>query len=77
MKFKISELFYSAQGEGRFVGVPSVFMRTFGCNFKCEGFGCKTGEVSTERSHLWFAELPSHSCQAFLSLVIEFRVDLA
>jgi organic radical activating enzyme len=52
MKFKISELFYSAQGEGRFVGVPSVFMRTFGCNFKCEGFGCKPGEVSTEREQV-------------------------
>ena len=39
MKLKISELFYSAQGEGRFVGVPSVFLRTFGCNFQCAGFG--------------------------------------
>jgi organic radical activating enzyme len=52
MKFKISEIFYSAQGEGRFVGVPSVFLRTFGCNFKCEGFGCKPGEVSTEREQV-------------------------
>ena len=48
MKLKISELFYSAQGEGRFVGVPSVFLRTFGCNFTCAGFGCKPGEKSTE-----------------------------
>jgi len=48
MKLKISELFYSAQGEGRFVGVPSVFLRTFGCNFTCSGFGCKPGEVSKE-----------------------------
>jgi hypothetical protein len=52
MKFKISEIFYSAQGEGRFVGVPSVFLRTFGCNFKCEGFGCKPGEKSTERTEI-------------------------
>jgi len=48
MKLKISELFYSAQGEGRFVGVPSVFLRTFGCNFTCSGFGCKPGEASKE-----------------------------
>jgi 7-carboxy-7-deazaguanine synthase len=47
MKLKISELFYSAQGEGRFVGVPSVFLRTFGCNFTCAGFGCRPGERST------------------------------
>jgi organic radical activating enzyme len=48
MKLKVSELFYSAQGEGRFVGVPSVFLRTFGCNFTCSGFGCAPGTKSTE-----------------------------
>lgn len=48
MKFKASEIFYSAQGEGRYVGVPSVFLRMFGCNFTCAGFGCKPGERSTE-----------------------------
>ena len=40
-KLKVSEIFYSAQGEGRFIGVPSVFLRTFGCNFTCGGFGMK------------------------------------
>lgn len=34
-----TELFYSIQGEGRFVGVPSVFLRLFLCNFQCHGFG--------------------------------------
>ena len=38
-KIRYSEIFYSVQGEGRFVGVPSVFLRTFGCNFHCHGFG--------------------------------------
>jgi organic radical activating enzyme len=47
-KIKIAELFYSIQGEGRFMGVPSVFLRTFGCNFKCAGFGMPRGELSTE-----------------------------
>jgi organic radical activating enzyme len=46
-KIKVSEVFYSLQGEGRFVGVPSVFLRTYGCNFTCRGFGCKPGETST------------------------------
>ena len=50
MKLKVSEMFYSLQGEGRFVGVPSVFLRTFGCNFKCEGFGMPRGEASQERN---------------------------
>jgi 7-carboxy-7-deazaguanine synthase len=47
-KIKIAELFYSVQGEGRYMGVPSVFLRTFGCNFKCAGFGMPRGELSTE-----------------------------
>jgi len=47
MKIKVSEIFYSLQGEGRFVGVPSVFLRTYGCNFTCSGFGCAPGEKST------------------------------
>ena len=47
-KLKIAELFYSIQGEGRYMGVPSVFLRTFGCNFKCAGFGMPRGELSTE-----------------------------
>ena len=32
---KISELFYSLQGEGTLLGVPSFFIRTTGCNLRC------------------------------------------
>ena len=77
MKLKISELFYSAQGEGRFVGVPSVFLRTFGCNFTCAGFGCAPGAKSTEADdvakniHLYkdFLDLPlvNTGCDSYAS----------
>ena len=77
MKIKVSELFYSLQGEGRFVGVPSVFLRTYGCNFTCSGFGCKPGEKSTgaddvsEVVHLYnrFEELPlvETGCDSYAS----------
>jgi len=52
MKLRYSEAFYSLQGEGKFVGVPSVFLRTFGCNFRCKGFSMTDDEresVKNER----------------------------
>jgi organic radical activating enzyme len=77
MKIKVSEIFYSLQGEGRFVGVPSVFLRTYGCNFTCSGFGCKPGEKSTgadevaEMVHMYptFNDLPlvETGCDSYAS----------
>lgn len=35
MRYRINEIFYSIQGEGRFTGVPTVFVRFSGCNINC------------------------------------------
>lgn len=32
---KIAEIYHTIQGEGKLVGVPSVFIRTSGCNLRC------------------------------------------
>jgi len=82
-KLKVAELFYSIQGEGRFMGVPSVFLRTFGCNFKCAGFGMPKGQLSTEVEdiaqvvHMFnnYEELPlvSTGCDSYASWDPRFK----
>lgn len=82
-KIKVSELFYSIQGEGRYQGVPSVFLRTFGCNFKCPGFGLPWGEKTTEvepiiknlDKYKSYKDLPlvSTGCDSYAAVYPEFK----
>ena len=80
-KIKIAELFYSIQGEGRYMGVPSVFLRTFGCNFKCAGFGMPRGDLSQEANNInpeqftRYEELPlvSTGCDSYASWDPRFK----
>ena len=80
-KLKVAELFYSIQGEGRYMGVPSVFLRTFGCNFKCEGFGMPKGKKSEEYIHInpdkyaTYKDLPlvSTGCDSYASWDPRFK----
>jgi len=41
MRIRYSEIFYSFQGEAEMAGVPAVWLRFFGCNLNCHGFGQK------------------------------------
>lgn len=82
-KIKVAELFYSIQGEGRYMGVPSVFLRTFGCNFTCKGFGMPRGKLSKEADKIaerisefkFYHELPlaSTGCDSYASWHPAFR----
>jgi organic radical activating enzyme len=80
-QIKVSELFYSIQGEGRYMGVPSVFLRTYGCNFKCAGFGMPKGELSSEREevnpedHKEYGNLPlvTTGCDSYASWDPRFK----
>jgi len=65
------------------MGVPSVFLRTFGCNFTCSGFGMPRGELSVERDNVEeriaefkdYRELPlvSTGCDSYASWDPRFK----
>jgi 6-pyruvoyltetrahydropterin 2'-reductase len=80
-KIKVAELFYSLQGEGQYLGTPSIFLRTFGCNFECAGFGMPRGHLSQERfainpeEHKAYEDLPlvHTGCDSYASWDPRFK----
>ena len=58
---RIAEIFYSIQGEGLLAGVPSIFIRTSGCNLRCHW--CDTPYAS------WKPEGPEMSIEEILKKI--------
>ena len=46
----ISEIFYSIQGGSELTGVPSVFIRTSGCNLRCNGCDTDANRTATAKA---------------------------
>ncbi|HET7008979.1 MAG TPA: 7-carboxy-7-deazaguanine synthase QueE [Candidatus Binatia bacterium] len=61
---RISEIFYSIQGEGRLIGVPSVFIRTSGCNLRCRW--CDTPYTS------WAPEGKNRTVKSILAEIAQY-----
>ena len=59
---KISELFFSIQGEGELTGVPSVFVRTSGCNLRCRWCDTKYASWKPEGEHVTINDLLDKVC---------------
>lgn len=86
-KIKVAELFYSLQGEGYHVGVPSVFLRVFGCNLRCpmygthvqpndKGYNAEVVEIiDTLKNYRTYGELPlvKTGCDSYASVYPEFK----
>lgn len=89
-KFQLAEPpFYTIQGEGLYTGVPSVFLRMFGCNFRCKGFNRQLTSVPINEKcnpevakiinnidqYKSIDELPlvSTGCDSYLAIYPEFK----
>ena len=59
---KISELFFSIQGEGELTGVPSVFVRTSGCNLRCRWCDTKYASLKPEGENVTINDLLDKVC---------------
>lgn len=84
---RVLEVFKSLQGEGIYVGVPSIFIRFFGCNFRCRKFGRSADEVidgpnpevaeiiKNIGQYKTLAELPlvKTGCDSYSSIYPEFK----
>jgi len=64
---RIAEIFHSIQGEGLLAGVPSIFIRTSGCNLRCHW--CDTPYAS------WKPEGPEMSIEEILKKISEWNCD--
>jgi 7-carboxy-7-deazaguanine synthase len=64
---RIAEIFHSIQGEGLLTGVPSIFIRTSGCNLRCHW--CDTPYAS------WKPEGPEISIEEILKKLTEWNCD--
>ena len=64
---RIAEIFHSIQGEGLLAGVPSIFIRTSGCNLRCHW--CDTPYAS------WKPEGPEMSIKEILKKLTEWNCD--
>lgn len=65
MKYNVSEVFYTLQGEGPQVGMPSIFVRLSGCNLRCSWAGslCDTPYTS------WNPEVNMMDLETLLKLI--------
>ena len=59
---KISELFFSIQGEGELTGIPSVFVRTSGCNLRCRWCDTKYASWKPEGENVTINDLLEKVC---------------
>jgi 6-pyruvoyltetrahydropterin 2'-reductase len=84
-QFRYTEIFSSLQGEARHAGTPSIFIRLFGCNFRCPKFNLpETAPYKNEKVQEVINQLDQYNsiddlpiidtgCDSYVSIYPEFK----
>ena len=75
----VSEIFYSIQGEGKYCGNPSVFIRVGGCNLSCPGFsekGCDSFYAVDKQYKNEWKKLSIEEIKEEIKKYLRFNPDL-
>ncbi len=75
----VSEIFYSIQGEGKYAGNPSIFLRVGGCNLSCPGFsekGCDSFYAVDRKYKKEWQSLSIEEIKKEIKQYLKFNPDL-
>ena len=75
----VSEIFYSIQGEGKYAGNPSIFLRVGGCNLSCPGFsekGCDSFYAVDRKYKKEWQNLSIEEIKKEIKQYLKFNPDL-
>jgi organic radical activating enzyme len=69
------KLFYTIEGEGEYIGQPSVFMRMSMCNLTCKGFTSESSPHGCD-SYISWSVKNKMTFRTFLFIIFNYFINI-